>query len=165
MMIVILGKLCIEVKSTDKIAFISEFLCIGCGICVKKCVASGSFSIQLLTPSADALLRLLLSSTCPQTWSPKSHIDTLQMHSSFTVFLHHDQDRCLVSSELTVSERVPLSKSSQESSSPTSVATMYAQLTAFPRIACSLYSGSPRLARNLEVLPWIRTSKLLHESA
>lgn len=30
------GKLCIEVKSTDKIAFISEFLCIGCGICVKK---------------------------------------------------------------------------------------------------------------------------------
>ena len=36
MMIMILGKLCIEVKSTDKIAFISEFLCIGCGICVKK---------------------------------------------------------------------------------------------------------------------------------
>lgn len=32
------GKLCIEVKPTDKIAFISEFLCIGCGICVKKCV-------------------------------------------------------------------------------------------------------------------------------
>ena len=31
------GKLCIEVKPTDKIAFISEFLCIGCGICVKKC--------------------------------------------------------------------------------------------------------------------------------
>ena len=31
-----LGKLCIEVKPTDKIAFISEFLCIGCGICVKK---------------------------------------------------------------------------------------------------------------------------------
>lgn len=30
------GKLCIEVKSTDKIAFISEVLCIGCGICVKK---------------------------------------------------------------------------------------------------------------------------------
>lgn len=32
----LLGKLCIEVKSSDKIAFISEFLCIGCGICVKK---------------------------------------------------------------------------------------------------------------------------------
>ncbi|KAJ6460389.1 hypothetical protein C8R47DRAFT_126751 [Mycena vitilis] len=30
------GKLCIEVKSTDKIAYLSEFLCIGCGICVKK---------------------------------------------------------------------------------------------------------------------------------
>ncbi|AEE75386.1 RNase L inhibitor [Arabidopsis thaliana] len=31
------GKLCIEVGSTSKSAFISEELCIGCGICVKKC--------------------------------------------------------------------------------------------------------------------------------
>jgi ATP-binding cassette subfamily E protein 1 len=31
------GKLCIEVSSQSKIAFISEELCIGCGICVKKC--------------------------------------------------------------------------------------------------------------------------------
>eukprot|EP00271_Cylindrocystis_brebissonii_P001348 TRINITY_DN11622_c0_g1_i1.p1 TRINITY_DN11622_c0_g1~~TRINITY_DN11622_c0_g1_i1.p1 ORF type:complete len:603 (+),score=142.98 TRINITY_DN11622_c0_g1_i1:256-2064(+) len=31
------GKLCIEVISSSKIAFISEELCIGCGICVKKC--------------------------------------------------------------------------------------------------------------------------------
>ncbi|CAN0917534.1 ABC transporter E family member 2 [Linum grandiflorum] len=31
------GKLCIEVASASKIAFISEELCIGCGICVKKC--------------------------------------------------------------------------------------------------------------------------------
>ncbi|GMJ05977.1 ATP-binding cassette E2, ARABIDOPSIS THALIANA RNASE L INHIBITOR PROTEIN 2 [Hibiscus trionum] len=31
------GKLCIEVSSASKIAFISEELCIGCGICVKKC--------------------------------------------------------------------------------------------------------------------------------
>ena len=29
------GKLCVEVTSEDKIAFISEELCIGCGICVK----------------------------------------------------------------------------------------------------------------------------------
>jgi len=29
--------MCIEVKPTDKIAFISEILCIGCNICVKKC--------------------------------------------------------------------------------------------------------------------------------
>lgn len=34
------GRLCIEVKSSDKIAFISEVLCIGCGICVKKSVVS-----------------------------------------------------------------------------------------------------------------------------
>jgi ferredoxin len=31
------GKLCIEVTNTSKIAFISERLCIGCGICPKKC--------------------------------------------------------------------------------------------------------------------------------
>eukprot|EP00180_Rhodochaete_pulchella_P001566 Plantae.Rhodophyta-Rhodochaete_pulchella.ctg2389.p1 GENE.Plantae.Rhodophyta-Rhodochaete_pulchella.ctg2389~~Plantae.Rhodophyta-Rhodochaete_pulchella.ctg2389.p1 ORF type:complete len:606 (+),score=132.05 Plantae.Rhodophyta-Rhodochaete_pulchella.ctg2389:977-2794(+) len=35
--VVRMGKLCIEVTSKDKMAFISEELCIGCGICVKKC--------------------------------------------------------------------------------------------------------------------------------
>lgn len=31
------GKMCIEVSPASKLAFISEDLCIGCGICVKKC--------------------------------------------------------------------------------------------------------------------------------
>ena len=31
------GKLCVEVTTNDKIAFISEQLCIGCGICIKRC--------------------------------------------------------------------------------------------------------------------------------
>jgi len=35
--VVRMGKLCIEVNAASKIAFISEELCIGCGICVKKC--------------------------------------------------------------------------------------------------------------------------------
>lgn len=35
--VVRMGKNCIEVKQTDKVAFLSEELCIGCGICVKKC--------------------------------------------------------------------------------------------------------------------------------
>jgi len=35
--VVRMGKLCIEVTTNDKIATISEELCIGCGICVKKC--------------------------------------------------------------------------------------------------------------------------------
>lgn len=30
-----MGKLCIEVTSNDRLAKISEELCIGCGICVK----------------------------------------------------------------------------------------------------------------------------------
>lgn len=35
--VVRMGKLCIEVDSNSKIASLSEELCIGCGICVKKC--------------------------------------------------------------------------------------------------------------------------------
>ena len=35
--VVKVGKMCVEVVPTSKIAWISESLCIGCGICVKKC--------------------------------------------------------------------------------------------------------------------------------
>merc|ERR1711970_67481 len=35
--VVRMGKLCIEATTGDKIATIYESLCIGCGICVKKC--------------------------------------------------------------------------------------------------------------------------------
>ena len=31
------GKLCIEVTNQSKIVWISESLCIGCGICIKVC--------------------------------------------------------------------------------------------------------------------------------
>ena len=43
------GKLCIEVASDSKIAFISERLCIGCGICVKKCPFAAISIINLPT--------------------------------------------------------------------------------------------------------------------
>ena len=32
-----MGKECIKVMPTSRLAWISEELCIGCGICVKKC--------------------------------------------------------------------------------------------------------------------------------
>jgi ATP-binding cassette subfamily E protein 1 len=35
--VVAMGKACIEVTKTSKIATISETLCNGCGICVRKC--------------------------------------------------------------------------------------------------------------------------------
>ncbi|KAL6201071.1 hypothetical protein ACLB2K_024786 [Fragaria x ananassa] len=41
------GKLCVEVSPASKIASISEELCIGCGICVKKCPFSAIQIINL----------------------------------------------------------------------------------------------------------------------
>ena len=35
--IVLQGKLCIEVTNSSPVSIISEELCIGCGLCVKKC--------------------------------------------------------------------------------------------------------------------------------
>jgi ATP-binding cassette subfamily E protein 1 len=44
-----MGKLCIEVAPSSKIAFISEELCIGCGICPKKCPFGAIHVINLPT--------------------------------------------------------------------------------------------------------------------
>ncbi|CAG8510318.1 6923_t:CDS:2 [Funneliformis caledonium] len=47
--VVRMGKLCIEVSPNSKIAFISEELCIGCGICPKKCPFGAIMIINLPT--------------------------------------------------------------------------------------------------------------------
>ena len=44
-----MGRQCIEVAPSSKIAFISETLCIGCGICVKKCPFEAINIIKLPT--------------------------------------------------------------------------------------------------------------------
>jgi translation initiation factor RLI1 len=50
------GKLCIEVSPKDKSAWISEELCIGCGICVKKCPFEAIQVSDLRRESARALI-------------------------------------------------------------------------------------------------------------
>ncbi|KAE8211009.1 hypothetical protein CF319_g5093 [Tilletia indica] len=47
--VVRMGRLCIEVTPTNKIAVISETLCIGCGICTKKCPFEAITIIKLPT--------------------------------------------------------------------------------------------------------------------
>uniref|UniRef100_A0A667Y585 ATP-binding cassette, sub-family E (OABP), member 1 n=1 Tax=Myripristis murdjan TaxID=586833 RepID=A0A667Y585_9TELE len=50
--VVRMGKLCIDVTPQSRIAWISESLCIGCGICVKKC-PFGALSIINLPSSLE----------------------------------------------------------------------------------------------------------------
>ncbi|GAA99602.1 hypothetical protein E5Q_06303 [Mixia osmundae IAM 14324] len=53
--VVRMGKLCIEVTPDSKTAFLSEELCIGCGICVKKCPFEAIRVINLPTSLAAAV--------------------------------------------------------------------------------------------------------------
>jgi NAD-dependent dihydropyrimidine dehydrogenase PreA subunit len=55
----IAGKLCIEVTSGSKLAWISEELCIGCGICVKVRGSSSSRSSSSSSSSSSRRLERL----------------------------------------------------------------------------------------------------------
>jgi translation initiation factor RLI1 len=71
-----MGKLCIEVNPTDKKAFLSEDLCIGCGICVKKYV-----SHFLHLDPYDAHVMLSLVTSCLQV-PVRRHSDFQLAHKS-----------------------------------------------------------------------------------
>lgn len=84
----IAGKLCIEVTPQSKIVWISESLCIGCGICIKVmfplvqtcqnvCSCAGRVpSIPSHFYDRNVHLERCRLLTCPATWRRKPHTDT-----------------------------------------------------------------------------------------
>ena len=85
--VVRMGKLCIEVSPTDRIAAISETLCIGCGICIKVFTLMQYLTIcQLLMfffcLCRNAHLKPSPSSTCRVTWRRTQLTVTLRTLSS-----------------------------------------------------------------------------------
>ena len=97
----ILGKLCIEVTPTDKIAYISEDLCIGCGICAKVSANYCVFkvkTVRLMLQTVDndkeislnvgfvyrnARLRPYPSLIFPVIWKKIQPTDIAQTRSNF----------------------------------------------------------------------------------
>ena len=78
--VVKVGKLCIEVAPTSKVAWISEELCIGCGICVKVRGHTGTgagradAAADALSLSTDALTRKTTArAAAPKTHSPPTN--------------------------------------------------------------------------------------------
>lgn len=87
--VVRMGKLCIEVAPTSKIAVLSEELCIGCGICVKvRYQLSLDFCPcrQLTAPTLtfrNAPSKRSSSLTCRATWRRRRHTGTRRIRSSY----------------------------------------------------------------------------------
>jgi translation initiation factor RLI1 len=82
-----MGKLCIEVDGSSKVAFLSEELCIGCGICVKKCPFVAITVINLPTN---------LDSQQTHRYAVRALIiNYRRIRSSCIDFRCRDQDRCL----------------------------------------------------------------------
>ena len=81
--VVRMGKLCIEVDSSSKVATLSEELCIGCGICVK---VVGWWLLLFLSHFSARNARSVpsKSSICLVNWRNRLHIVTVQTLSSCT---------------------------------------------------------------------------------
>lgn len=110
--VVRMGKLCIEVTPTSKIASLSEELCIGCGICVKvgqltyNCCSSRNnpcFQFPRNAPSRPSQ-----SSTCPAIWRSTQRIDTARTPSSCIVCPFRVPVKCSVLWDRTVLASRPL---------------------------------------------------------
>jgi len=68
--VVATGGQCVEVKPTDKLAYISETLCIGCNICVNRCPYNAITIINIAKVRHPALIYTRFPTSCVSkaTW-------------------------------------------------------------------------------------------------
>lgn len=71
--VVKIGKLCIEVAPTSKLSYISEELCIGCGICVKVSRAVAlSIAVPLRRRTVAPAAKFIPDTRCVWWWTNKT---------------------------------------------------------------------------------------------
>uniref|UniRef100_A0A8B9HJ08 ATP-binding cassette, sub-family E (OABP), member 1 n=1 Tax=Astyanax mexicanus TaxID=7994 RepID=A0A8B9HJ08_ASTMX len=87
--VVRMGKLCIEVTPQSKIVWISESLCIGCGICIKVCKAVFYPAKRVYTPSSylDVKQRLKAAITIRSLITPDRYIIVVEHDLSVLDYL------------------------------------------------------------------------------
>ena len=154
-------------KSTDKIAFISEFLCIGCGICVKKCVrcqvsCAVRLSLWVFRCPFEAISIINLPTNLESAVTHRYTANSFKLHRLPTP--RPGQVLGLVGTNgigKSTALKI-LAGKLKPNLGRYDVRCNFHRLLAFQRSVTLV--GPTRLARNLKIFPRIGTTKLLYES-
>jgi ferredoxin len=165
------GKLCIEVAPTSKMAWISEELCIGCGICVKVVPSPPAVTVRQKCPF-EAIKIINLPKNLERDTTHRYGPNSFKLHRSplppsissahaVTGSQCPGPAKCSGLSALTALASPPPSRFWRESRNPTSAA-----LTSSPHSSRTLTREvPPRLAGDPDAFPRVRAPKLFHARA